>query len=176
MDISTILENMSSSTSAALWTLLWALGQLVGLLTGGFAINRLVKANLDSSKPPLTIGDIIPLLLIGACMINMSSMINSVWNTFGEGTVSFDAISYEPAAGFGTLSTTINAALTVVAVFGGIFFFKGLLLLKKGAIEGQSSNGTHGGDTIGRAITHMIGGSFLINITSILDAFYASAT
>lgn len=176
MDISTMLENMSASTSAALWVLLWALGQLVGLVSGGFALHRLVKANSDSNRPPLTLGDIVPLLLIAACMINLSSMINNVWNTFGQGTVSFDAISYDPAAGFGALSTTVNAALTVVAVFGGIFFFKGLLLLKRGAIEGQSSNGAHGGDTIGRAITHMIGGAFLINITSILDAFYASAT
>lgn len=176
MDIATILENMSTSTSAALWVLLWALGQLVGLFTGGIALKRLVKANSDSSKPPLTLGDIVPLLLIGAFMINMSSMINNVWNTFGEGTVSFDAISYEPASGFGALSTTVNAALTIVAVFGGIFFFKGLLLLKKGAIEGQSSNGANGGDTISRAITHMIGGAFLVNITSIFDAIYASAT
>ncbi len=176
MDISSMVENMSTSTSAALWVLMWALGQLVGLFTGGIALKRLVKANSDSSRPPLTIGDIVPLLLIGACMMNMSSMINNVWTTFGQGDVSFDAISYDPASGFGALSTTVNAVLTIVAVFGGMFFFKGLMLLKRGSLEGQSSNGAQGGDTIARAITHMIGGAFLINITAILDAFYASAS
>lgn len=171
-----MIENFSTSTSAAIWGFLWALGQLVGLFTGGMAIKRLIKSNLDSTKPPLTVGDIIPLLLVGAFMINMSTMLNKVWNTFGEGTVSFDAISYEPASGFGPLSTTVNATLTIVAVFGGIFFFKGLLLLKRGAIEGQSSNGAQGGDIIAKAITHMIGGAFLVNITTILDLFYASVT
>ena len=66
----------------------------------------------------------------------------------------------------------VNAVLTLASFAGGCFFFKGLLLMKKAALEGESSQG--GDDAIWRGLTHMIFGAALTHVDKVIEAFQAT--
>lgn len=169
MDLAAIMVNFASEISVVAWRLLWALGVLIGTAYIGGALLRLSRAHSVQGSPPVTIGEITPVLLVGGLMANLSEFINRTWNTFGSGTVSYGPISYEGAADFGKFADAINAVLTLASIAGGVFFMKGVMLLKKASMEGHSSGGSE--DTTWRAITHMIFGSVLVQIPDAIDGF-----
>lgn len=166
-DIGTMMVNFAGEFSASLWKLLWAIGMLLGCVYTGKTLMRMIKANTVAGQPPVTLGSIIPILLIGGLMFNLPTFINFMWASVGEGEVSYNAISYKPAQNFGVLSEAVNSTLTLTSTFGGVFFIKGLMLLKRATLEGQNSQGS---DKVGKSLTHMFGGVCLIQITHIIDA------
>lgn len=172
MDLSQMIVNFASTFSVAMWRFLWVLGGLVGLLYVGAALRRMQRASMFPGQSQVTLGDILPIILIGGVLLNLSGFINATWNSFGAGTVSYGPISYSGASVFGKFADAINAVLTLASVAGGLFFFRGVLLLKKASMDGQSSHGMD--DYVWRAITHMVGGAMMVQIPDAIDAFRQS--
>jgi len=172
MDLAQMIIQFAGTFSVAMWRLLWVLGALVGTNYVGMALLRMVRASRFPGQSPVTTGDILPVILIGGCMVNLSRFINATWNTFGHGMVSYGAISYSGASDFGRFADAINAVLTLASLAGGYFFFKGCLLLKKATADGHSSYGAD--DSAWRAITHMFGGATLVQIPDVIEAFRQS--
>ncbi len=172
MDLSQMIVHFASTFSVAMWRLLWVVAALVGTVYVGAALLRMQRASRFAGQAQVTLGDILPIILIGGLLLNLSRFINATWNSFGTGTVSYGAISYGGAADFGRFAESINAVLTLASVAGGMFFFKGVLLLKKASVDGQSSYGAD--DSVWRALTHMFGGAALVQIPDVIDAFRQS--
>lgn len=172
MDLAQMIIRFSNEFSVAMWRLLWVLGSLVGTWYVGSSLVRMQRASRFPGNTQVTFSDILPVILIGALLLNLSNFINVTWNSFGTGVVTYGPISYSGAADFGRLAEAVNAALTIASVAGGIFFFKGCLLLKKPWMDGQSSHGAE--DYVWKAIIHMLGGSALVQITQMIDAFRQS--
>ena len=172
MDLSQMIVHFANTFSVAMWRFLWVLGALVGTIYVGSSLLRMQRASRLPGLSPVTIGDILPIILIGGLLLNLSRFINATWNSFGAGTVTYGPISYSGAADFGKFAEAINAVLTLASVAGGVFFFRGVLLLKKACIDGQSSHGAD--DVVWRAITHMVGGAMLVQIPDTIDAFRQS--
>lgn len=169
MDIAQMLINFAKEFPVAMWRLLWSLGALVGIIYVGSALLRMSRASRLPGHPPVTTGEILPVILIGALMVNLGTIINTTWNSMASGTISYGAVSYAQGADFGKLADAINAALTLASVAGGCYFFKGLTLLKKATIEGQSSQGAD--DSTWRGLTHMFGGAMLVQIAEMIERF-----
>ncbi|MES2264678.1 MAG: conjugal transfer protein TraQ [Pseudomonadota bacterium] len=167
-----MLINLARDVPEAMWKLLWALGMLVGTLYCGNALLRMSRASRLPGQSPVTMGEILPVMIIGGLMFNLNNFINATWNSMGTGTVSYDAISYATSADFGKFADAINAVLTLASVAGGCYFFKGVLLLKRATADGQSSHGAE--DLVWRAITHMLGGSLLVQIPDTIERFRQS--
>lgn len=173
MDISEMLIHFAKEFPAAMWRLLWALGAVVGILYTGSALLRMSRASRLPGQNPVTAAEIIPVILVGALLLNLRLIINKAWNSMAAGTIDYGPVAYAQAADFGKLSDAINAVLTIVSVAGGCYFFKGLLLLKRAAVEGQSSQGAE--DFQWRALTHMIGGCLLVQIADTIERFRQTA-
>lgn len=169
MDISTMLINFSRDMTSAVWKLLWVLGAVVGILYVGSALLRMSRASRIPGQQPVTLGDILPVILVGALLLNLSVFINTAWNSLAPGTVSYGPVAYAQAAEFGKFADAINAVLTLASLAGGCYFFKGLVLLKKASMEGQSSQGAD--DSVWRALTHMLGGCLLVQIADTIERF-----
>lgn len=172
MDISAMLVNFAKEFPVAMWRLLWVLGALVGTLYVGSALLRLSRASRLPGQNPVTVGDILPIILVGALLLNLKVFINSAWNTLASGTISYGPVAYAQAAQFGKFADAINAVLTLASVAGGCYFFKGVTLLKKAAMEGQSAQGAD--DSVWRALTHMLGGALLVQIADTIERFRQS--
>jgi magnesium-transporting ATPase (P-type) len=173
MDLADIIVNLSNGLTQPLWRLLWVLGGLVGTLCLGLSLQKMQRASRFADQQIISWGDMFVVALIATLMLNMSTFINAMWNSMGSGTTTYAAISYSGTASLGRLSKAIDAVLTLASIYGGYFVFKGLWVLKKATVGGQSSSGS--GDEVWRAMTHMLGGSGLINITSVIDAFRQTA-
>ena len=132
---------------------------------------KLVRANTVPGQPQMTVGDVLPVLIIGAMVANYADSLNAAWQTFGTGSLSYGAINYEGASGFGPLAPAVNAVLTLAALFGGFFGLKGLVLIRK-ANNGASSHGAE--DYVWKGIGHLFGGAALANIPRMIDAARAS--
>jgi hypothetical protein len=172
MDLSTMIIHFAQDFPAALWKLLWVLGVVVGMIYVGTALLRMARASRLPGQNPVTLGDILPVILVAGLMLNLSVFINKTWNSFGAGTVSYAPVAYAQAADFGKFADAVNAVLTIASVAGGCFFFKGVTLLKKAALEGQSSQSAD--DSVWRALTHMVGGACLVQIADTIERFRQS--
>ena len=172
MDISSMLISFSRDITASVWKLLWVLGALVGTIYVGSALLRMSRASRLPGQQPVTLGDILPVILVGALLLNLSIFINKAWNSMASGTVSYGPVAYAQAAEFGKFADAINAVLTLASLAGGCYFFKGVILLKRAAMEGQSSQGAD--DSVWRALTHMLGGCLLVQIADTIERFRQS--
>lgn len=173
MDISAMLVNFAKEFPTAMWRLLWLLGALVGTLYVGAALLKMARASRLPGQSTVTTGDIVPVILVGALLLNLRVFINTAWNSMAAGTISYGPVAYAQAAEFGKFADAINAVLTLASVAGGCYFFKGVLLLKRAAVEGQSSQGAD--DATWRAMTHMLAGSLLVQIADTIERFRQSA-
>lgn len=172
MDISSMLINLARDAASTMWLALWALGELVGTLYCGSALLRISRANRLPGQPPVTLGEILPVMLVGGLMYNLSIFINTTWNSMGTGTVAYGAVAYATGTTFGRFAGAINAVLTLASIAGGYFFFKGMVLLKRAVAEGNNSQG--GEDIVWRAMVHMLGGSMLVQIAEMIERFRQS--
>lgn len=173
MDISEILINFAHEFPAAMWRLLWSLGALVGLVFAGSAILRMSRAARIPGQAPVSLGDVLPIVLVGALLLNLKVVIDRAWNSLAAGSVNYGPISYAQAAEFGKFADAINAVLSLVSVAGGCYFFKGVVLLKRASMQGQS--GQYADDSVWQAITHMLGGCLLVQIPETIERFRQSA-
>lgn len=172
MDLTTMLVNLANGLSGPLWRLLWVIGGLAGLLYAGHALLKVTRASRFPDQGHFTYGDVLGVLIVAACMVNLAGLINATWNSMGTGTVSYAPISYGGVAEFGVFAAAINAVLTLVSIAGGYFFFKGLLLFRRATVAGHTSHATD--DLVLTALTHMFGGSALVQITHVIDAARAT--
>jgi len=172
MDLASMIIAFAKDFPGVMWKFLWVLGALVGTIYTGTALLRMARASRLPGQSPVTIGDILPIIIVAGLMLNLSVFINKTWNSFGSGAVTYGPVSYAQAAEFGKFADAINAVLTIASVAGGCFFFKGVTLLKKASIEGQSSQGAD--DSVWRALTHMIGGALIVQIPETIERFRQS--
>jgi hypothetical protein len=169
-DLSTIVTNLATGLRGPFWTLLFALAALIGTIYAISVLWKLVQSNSLPGTPPVSNGEVFAVLVIAAFMLNMSGFLGKVSSSLGMGTISYGAIDYPGAASFGQLAPAVNAVLTLAAMGGGLFAFKGILLLKRAS----SGGGQAGDDTVWSAATHLIGGVLLINIVQLVDALRQS--
>lgn len=172
MDLASMIISAANSMVAVLWGLLWSLSALAGMVYAGTVLRRMQLATIEPGHRPITLGSTFAVLVIGAALFNMSGMISTTWMSFGSGATTYGAISYSGADSFGRFKDAVNAVLTLASFAGGCFFFKGLLLMKKAALEGESSQG--GDDAIWRGLTHMIFGAALTHVDKVIEAFQAT--
>lgn len=166
-----MIVDFANSFNTSFWRFLWGISALIGFIWAGSALIKMGKASRFPGQSPVTFGDILPLLIIAAVIFNLSGFINNVLTSVGLGTTSYGPLSYSGAAVVGgRFEQMINAALTIAAMFGGVFCIKGVLLLKKafGGYQGQ------GEDFTWKAITHILGGAILVNIPRFLEAAQTS--
>ncbi|WP_122309688.1 conjugal transfer protein TraQ, partial [Pseudomonas amygdali] len=154
MDLASMIIAAANSLTGVMWALLWSLGGLVGFVYAGMVLRRMQLASVEPGRRPISAGGTVMVLIIGALLFNLSGTIGTVWTTFSEGQANYGAISWSGAEQFGKFKEAVNAVLTLASLAGGFFCFKGLLLLKKASIDGESSNGAD--DLIWRALTHLI--------------------
>lgn len=141
MDLASMIISAANSLVAVLWGLLWSLSALAGMVYAGTVLRRMQLATIEPGHRPITLGSTFAVLVIGAALFNMSGMISTTWMSFGSGSTTYGAISYSGADSFGRFKDAVNAVLTLASFAGGCFFFKGLLLMKKAALEGESPQG-----------------------------------
>ncbi|MBA5690553.1 conjugal transfer protein TraQ [Rugamonas apoptosis] len=169
MDISAMLVNLARDAAAVMWLALWTMGELVGTLYCGNAVLRMSRAARLPGQPPVTMGELVPVMLVGGLMYNLSVFINATWNSMGTGTIAYGPVAYATGATFGRFADAINAVLTLASIAGGYFFFKGVILLKHSVADGQNPQG--GEDIVWRALVHMIGGCMLVQIADMIERF-----
>ncbi|ENV52036.1 hypothetical protein F953_00526 [Acinetobacter junii CIP 107470 = MTCC 11364] len=161
-----MVVTFATELNTSFWRFLWAIAALVGFLWAGSAILKMARASRFPGQSPVTFGDILPLLILAAIILNLSGFINNVLTSIGLGTTSYGPLSYSGAAAVGgRFQETVNAALTIAAMFGGYFCIKGILLWKKawGGHQGQ------GEDFVWKGIVHAVGGAILVNIPRFLE-------
>lgn len=171
MDLSQMIVQLASDVAIPGWRLLFAVGILLGAWYTVSVLVKLVRANTVPGQPQMTVGDVLPVLIIGAMVANYADSLNAAWQTFGTGSLSYGAINYPGASGFGPLAPAVNAVLTLAALFGGFFGLKGLVLIRK-ANNGASSHGAE--DYVWKGLGHLFGGAALANIPRMIDAARAS--
>ncbi|WP_233468566.1 conjugal transfer protein TraQ [Zooshikella ganghwensis] len=149
------------------WPLLWALGGLCGIWFSGTTVMRVIRANRFPGAPMISAKEAIGLMISAALMANLSVFINNFWNSYGSGQTVYGALSYSGAAGLGQLSAALGAVLTIASVFGGFYFFKGLLMFKNAQVGDSSQSG----DQAWRGLGVMLFSSALINIVPMIESF-----
>lgn len=172
MDLASMIIAAANSLTGVMWALLWSIGALVGFVYSGSVLRRMQLASIQPGRRPISAGGTFMVLVIGAALFNLSGTIGSVWTTFSEGATSYGNISYSGADQFGKFKDAINAVLTLASIAGGFFCFKGLLLLKKASLDGETSNGAD--DLVWRALTHLIAGAALVHVDKMIEAFQAT--
>lgn len=168
MDLATMIISAANSLVVVVWQFLWSLAAFVGLWYCGSVLGKMQRASISPGQNNVSFFSLMPVMIIGAALWNLPVSINTVWNSYGSSTATFGAISYSGAEDFGKFKDAINAVLTLASMAGGFFFFKGLLLMKKACMEGQSSHGAD--DTVWRAMTHMVFGCGLVQIPDLIEA------
>jgi len=164
-----MLINLENGLTAPLWRLLWVAGGLVGFLYMAHVLLRMNRASrFPDQAHAVSMGDVLGVAVAAACMVNLSVFINATWNSMGTGTIAYGPISYDGAADFGVFAAAINAVLTLVSIAGGYFFFRGVLLWRRATVSGHTSHGAD--DLVWRAVTHMLGGACLVQVTNVVDA------
>lgn len=91
-------------------------------------------------------------LIVGALLIYLPSTVVMVQSTF------FTPVPYSYVSGQSDWDDVMHSVIVAVQLFGTIAFIKGLVLL-------SHVGGGHGGQgSLGKGLTHIIGGIFCINI------------
>ena len=169
MDLASMIIAAANSLTGVMWGLLWSLGALIGFAYSGSVLRKMQLASIQPGRRPISAGGTMMVLIIGAMLFNLSGTIGTVWTTFSSGQANYGAISWSGAEQFGEFKEAVNAVLTLASLAGGFCCFKGLLLLKKASIDGESSNGAD--DLVWRALTHLIAGAGLVHVDKMIDAF-----
>lgn len=174
MDLASMVIKFASTFSESLWNFLWVLGAFLGVAYIGYSLLKMMRASRlpGTGQPPVTTGDIVIIMIIGALLVNLPQFINAVWNSFGSGQTSYGPVAYASSDDFGKFAPAIDAVLTLAAVAGGCFFLRGIIILKRATIDGHTTHGAD--DTTFRACTHMIGGAALVQIADVIEAFRQS--
>lgn len=169
MDLGSMVVKASTELSNAIWPFLWIVGGLCGFWYCSITVMRIIRGVRLPGAPVITVMEAISLFIAASLMANLSVFINKFWNSFKDGETVYGPLSYSGAAELGQLSVVISSVLTMVSLFGGFYFFKGLLLFASANMKGGSGHGSN--DEVWRALGHMLWSSALINIISMIESF-----
>jgi hypothetical protein len=146
-------------------SLIFTLSLFVGVLLGFFALKDLVKLGDRNSSNNKTMGSIGLRLVIASCLITLAQKIQLIIATNGNVEPVRNALSYAQgttSGGGNVIFTLIWATISMMVVFFGVAgVMRGFILLDKASQGGQDS-----GDTVWRAVWHIIGGALCISIFS----------
>ncbi len=111
----------------------------------------------------------VSLFLIGAFLIAFPSTVNMATTTLSLGASSGTNVMSEFGVGSALgLTEAIQAILLFIKMVGFIAVVRGFLIFK------SISQGSGGQNTPGKALTHIAGGAFAINIDATIQAFAAT--
>jgi len=143
----------------SLWPFIKIMGLFVGFILFIAGLHSVISKgrNQGHLKGPIyaMLGGIILLNLMGA----LDAMANSI---FAQSSVT--GLTYS-AGGSDPTSLYIQFAIYVVQLVGICGFIQGCILIKKSGEEGQH---------VGRAITHLIGGTLGVNIVATINVLASS--
>ena len=164
-DLASMLISFTDNVTESAWTLMWALGGLIGVILAGMIVSRFASAS--SGNPGAThvsMFEVFGILIVSVFLFSYANTLNIMVQTGGFDDATYSAVSYAGAEGMGELTAVVNAALTLTTIFGGVFSFRGWLMVPK-------SFKPHGGDHIYSAITHIIFGGLLVVIPQVISRF-----
>lgn len=167
-DSANMLINLSSNYPG-IWRLITAGATLMGMglaMRGVFYLKiygdaRTMMSSQSSLKVPVTY------LLVAAVLLYLPTAFSTfTMSAFGTGQVT--PISYN-VAGMGGLSLqAMNAILGFIQIVGLISFVRGWMIIVKAA-QGPSQ-----GVSMGKGVTHIIGGILAINIVATKNVLWAT--
>lgn len=146
----------ASSTWVSLIKLTLGISFVAGLFISGVGLFKL-KAYADGNgRVPLS-GPFI-ILFVGAVLVALPGFIDTTTETLSLGHYTGSVLAVSTGGGGSQqFSAAIKGVLLFVKLVGNIAFVRGFLILKD--VGEQKGNAT-----IGRALTHIIGGAMAINI------------
>lgn len=167
MDLSQALINFVQNTVHPFWNLIFKIAACLGCWYVLSVIVRLAKANqYPGQHQPVSGGEVFLAFLFGAVLVNYTSAMNHVSASLGMGAISFSALDYPEAQGFGQLAPAINAVLTLASMAGGAFALKGILLIARASTGG----GAYASHDVGwKGATHVIAGAALANVVQVIE-------
>ncbi len=158
--IDTMFANFSASSVALMNLVRWS-ALPIGLFISGLALMRLKEYTESGGRIKLSTP--ILLAIIGATLISFPVATNIATETMALGAATGTNLSRVPAGGGAPgVAEALKGVLLFVKLVGHIAFLRGFLILK-GVAEGNQ------GQTVGRAITHILGGAAAINIDTTVD-------
>ena len=162
-DISQTLVNLKSSTLGAVWTMLIALSQVIAIGYAFLAIMKLKKFGQNSqmtASHPSLMGPIIHLFIAAALFfipLTLDTIINTMWGYNYSGVKSYLSTSSS------TWDALIQPIIIMIRIIGLIAFIRGWIILGRAASEGAQPG------TVGKALTHIVGGVLGINIVGTIS-------
>lgn len=162
----TIIENIAQAVPA-LQFFTTALAYVLGfwsVYSGLLQLKKLAEARTMGGGDAKMSGPLL-YIFVGAALIYLPSSIRSGMSTFWANP---NPYQYDTGA-TDAWSIFVSACFNIIQLIGVIAFIRGLIIL--------SHLGSHGGGqqaTAGRAIAHIVGGIFLIDMYDFLQAVFAT--
>lgn len=166
MDLTTMVIKAAADLLAVFWVFLFIFGGTLGVLYMGNSLIKMVRATHFAAQQPVTLMNIIVVAILGALLVNLDEFINIMLATFGITGSDYAPIAYAETGDFGKFADAIDAVLTLASMAGGIFFIRGLIILKRATVD----NSPQAADDVWRAATHMIGGALLVRNDMFIEA------
>lgn len=152
--------NFKDSSIAVMQLMRW-LALPLGLFISGLALIRLKEYSEGGGRTKLST----PILLavIGATLISFPIATNIATETMALGAATGTELSRVPSGGGAPgAAAALEGVLLFVKMIGHIAFLRGFLILK-GVAEGSQNQ------TVGKALTHILGGAAAININATVE-------
>jgi intracellular multiplication protein IcmC len=148
-----------SESSVALMTLAKGVAFLLGLCITGVGLFKLKQFSEAGGR--IGIQQPLIILFVGTCLIALPGMIDMTTETMSLGASTGTELLSEPNVGGGVpgMDGAIKGVLLFVKLVGHLAFIRGFLILKDVGEQKQ-------GASIGRALTHILGGAAAININA----------
>lgn len=165
-----IIIRLASGLVGIFWTALFSIAALFGLIVVARTLRRLIVAHqYGQSGAQATPGFVMTGLVVGALIANLAQSVKVMSQSYGDNMTSFGAVAYASQLGVtGTFTPIVDAALTLVSMFGGLMFYIGLSKFAR-ATSGDASGK---GDLTMTGFWNVVFGSFLINIQFLLAALH----
>lgn len=168
-ELSVAFINLINNVSAPFWALIWVISLLIAFLWLYSLALKMMRSTTPGAAP-ISLGEVAGVLFLSTLVAQYAGTLGAISNSMGLGDVSFAPISYVQQDGnLGQFADVINAALTFVAMMGGLFGLKGIFTLRQKVI-GENK----GGDLAAQAAIQIIGGGLLVQISQLLSSFAES--
>jgi hypothetical protein len=156
MDAIQILVQVAEGLKTSGIRLILALGVMFGLI-GCIATLVSIARQSRSGRPASNLKAIAAFCLAGA-LIALQQMMNKAAHTLRFGDVSLDAIAYAPDS-MGQAKLAIDAVLTLLRAVGVLFFYMGLVRVRRSLVDGHT--GLTAREDIGTGLVMLITGLLL---------------
>lgn len=169
-DVSQNLIQMKTTVLGQVWTMLIALSQLLAVAFAFMAVLKLKKfgqnSQMSASHPSL-LGPIVSLFIAAVLFfmpLTLDSLINTMWGYDYSGVKSYLSTSNS------TWDALIQPVIIIIRIIGLIAFIRGWIILGRATSEGAQPG------TVGKALTHIIGGVLGINIVGTITVLQNTFT